>query len=133
MASASWRSHLVLLPWTAFMAQACPRTKGMFVVAAAVGEPVPAVHALAADDESVAEGLRRLQEGFGGGGEVAAESGLSVVVEDDEEQGPGVEIDAGVESDIGGRLEATHEGLRVRVMRRKAAGRSLHLRRREPS
>jgi len=47
-----------------------------------------------------------------GGGEVAAESGLSVAVEDDEEQGSGVEIDASVESDIGGRLEAAHEGLR---------------------
>jgi hypothetical protein len=29
-------------------------------------------------------------------------------VEDDEEEGPGVEIDAGVESDGGGRLEEAH-------------------------
>ena len=34
--------------------------EGDVVVAAEVGEPVPAVHALAADDDSVAEGLRRL-------------------------------------------------------------------------
>ena len=33
--------------------------EGDVVVAAGVGEPVPAVHALAADDEAVAEGLRR--------------------------------------------------------------------------
>src|SRR5262249_61459910 len=30
MASASLRSHLVLQPWTAFMAQAWPRTKAMW-------------------------------------------------------------------------------------------------------
>ena len=82
--------------------------EGEVVVAAGVGEPVPAVHALAADDESVAEGLDGVEEGFGRGGEVAAEAGLSVAVEDDEEEGPGVQIDAGVESDVGGRLEATH-------------------------
>jgi hypothetical protein len=79
------------------------------VVAAEVGEPIPAVHALAADDDSFAKGLDGLEEEFGGGAEVAAEALLSVAVEDDEEQGPGVEIDAGVESDIGGRLEETHE------------------------
>ena len=106
----------------------------MVVVAAEVGEPVPAVHALAADDEAVAEGCDGLEEGFGGGGEVAAESGLSVAVEDDEEEGPGVQVHAGVESDIGGRLEAAHvkasgwgwcEGRR-RVAPSIFAGESLH-------
>ena len=29
MTSASWRSDLVLEPWTALMAQACPSAKGM--------------------------------------------------------------------------------------------------------
>jgi hypothetical protein len=67
------------------------------------------VHALAADDEGVAEGLDGVEEGFGGGAEVAAEAGLSVVIEDDEEEGPGVEIDSSVESDLGGRWEETHE------------------------
>ena len=33
MASASWASNLVLLPWTAFMARACPRTKAIPSVA----------------------------------------------------------------------------------------------------
>ena len=75
-----------------------------------------------------------MEEGFRCGGQVAAETGLSVAVEDDEEQGPGVEIDAGVESDLGGRLEEAHgEGLRLRVMRGESAGRPLHPRRREPS
>src|SRR5262249_54709626 len=40
----------------------------------------------------------------------------------DEEQGPGVEIDAGIESGAGRRSEGTHgEGLLVRVCRRSAA------------
>jgi hypothetical protein len=103
------------------------------LVAAGVGEPVPAVHALAADDEAAAEGPHGLEEGLRRGGRVAGEALLSVAVEDDEEQGPGVQVHAGVESDVGGRLEAAHEGLRLGVMRGEAAGRPLHLRRREPS
>jgi hypothetical protein len=38
---------------------------------------------------------------------------LSGRVEDDEEQGPGMQIDAGIESGVGGRLEVTHEDLGV--------------------
>ena len=95
--------------------------EGDGVVAAGVGEPVPAVHALAADDQAVAEGPDGSEEGFGGGGQVAAEAGLAVAVKDDEEEGPGVQDHTSVESDVGGRLEAAHgEGLRVRVMRREA-------------
>jgi hypothetical protein len=82
--------------------------EGEVVIAAEVGQPVPAVHALAADYDSVAEGRNGVEEGFGGDAEVTAEEGLSVVVEDDEEEGPGVQIDSGVESDVGGRLEETH-------------------------
>jgi hypothetical protein len=36
------------------------------------------------------------------------------LVEDDEEEGVGVEIDAGVESGVGGWLEVAHEVLRAR-------------------
>jgi hypothetical protein len=87
--------------------------EGDVVVAAGVGEPVPAVDALAGDEQSVAEGLDGAEEGFGLGGEVACEACLPFVVEDDEEEGSGVQIDAGVESGVGGRLEGTHgEGLR---------------------
>jgi hypothetical protein len=60
------------------------------------------VHALAADDEPLAEGPDGLEEGGGGGGQVARESFLAVAVEDAEEQGPGVQVDAGVESGAGG-------------------------------
>jgi hypothetical protein len=35
------------------------------------------------------------------------------VVEDDEEEGSGVEIDAGVESGVGGGVEVAHEDLVV--------------------
>ncbi len=89
-----------------FHGEGVSQGEGDVVVAAEVGEPVPAVHALAADDDAVAEGRDGFEEGFGGGGQVAAEAGLSVAVEDDEEEGPGVQVHAGVESDVGGRLEA---------------------------
>src|SRR5262245_47097834 len=85
------------------------KDEGDVVVAAGVGEPVAAVHTLAGDEESVAEGLHGAQEGLGLGGQVAGEARLPLVVEDDEEEGPGVQVDAGVESGAGGRLEGTHE------------------------
>jgi hypothetical protein len=106
--------------------------EGDALVAAGVGQPVPAVHALAADDQAVAEGLHGLEEGGRGGGQVARESLLAVAVEDAEEQGPGVQVDAGVESGLGRRGEEAHEGRRFGV-RGEAAGYPLHLRRREPS
>src|SRR5262249_54158435 len=87
--------------------------EGDVVVAAGVGEPVPAVHALAADDQALAEGLDGAEERRGGGGQVAGEALLALVVEDAEEQAPGVQVDAGVESGVGGGLEVAHEGLRL--------------------
>src|SRR5262245_6749220 len=88
------------------------------VVAAGIGEPVPGVDALAGDEQAVAEGCDGLEEGLGGGAEVTGEAGLAVAIEDDQVQGPGVEIDARVESGAGGRLIGTHgEGLQKRVAR----------------
>src|SRR5262249_57214678 len=64
--------------------------------------------------EAVAEGRDGAQEGLGLGGEVAGEDDSAGAVEDDEEEGPGVQIDAGVESGGGGRRKGAHgEGLRL--------------------
>jgi hypothetical protein len=41
------------------------------------------------------------------------------LIEDDEEEGPGAEIDAGIESGVGGRWEVAHEDLVVSGCRRK--------------
>jgi hypothetical protein len=62
------------------------------------------------------------EEGGGWGGQVAGVALLAVAVEDGEEEGSGVQVHAGIESGVGGGKEAAHEGLRVRVMRREAAG-----------
>lgn len=108
--------------------------KGDLLLVAEVGQPVPAVHAFAADDQALAEGLDGFEEGWWGGGQVACEAFLSVAVEDAQEEGPGVQVNTGVESGVGGGLKGAHgEGLRVGVIRREAAGCLLHLRRREPS
>jgi hypothetical protein len=81
-------------------------------VAAGIGEPVPAVHALASDEEPIAERGDGAEEGVGVGGQVASEADLAIAIEDDEEQGPGMGIDAGIESGAGSRGEGTHgEGL----------------------
>jgi hypothetical protein len=75
------------------------------------------VHALAADDQTLAEGCDGLAEGLGCSGEVAGVACLSGVVEDDQEQGSGMEIDAGIESGVGGRLVVAQEDLGVSVPR----------------
>jgi len=80
--------------------------EGDGVFTAGVGRPVPAVQALAADDQAVAEGPAGLAEGGRGDGQVAGEALPAVAVEDAEEQGTGVKIDAGIESGVGGRFEA---------------------------
>ena len=87
--------------------------EGDVVVAAGVGQPVPAVHAFAANDESIAEGHDGFAEGCRIGGQVACVACLSLSVEDDEEEGSGVQIDAGIESGVGGRLEVAQEDLVV--------------------
>src|SRR5262245_45985040 len=74
----------------------------------AVGEPVSGEPALAGDGQAIA-------------------------VEVAEEEKPGVEIDASIESGLGRGLEGAHEGPRFGVMRGEAAGCPLHHRIREPS
>jgi hypothetical protein len=69
------------------------------------------VHALTADDESIAEGGDGFAEGLGVGREVSCIAYLSGVVEDDHKEGSGVQIDAGIESDVSGRSKVTHEDL----------------------
>ena len=66
------------------------------------------MHALAGDEESVAEGSNGAEKGVGVGGQVFGEPDLAVVVEDNDEEGPGVQVDAGVESSAGRRGEGTH-------------------------
>ena len=83
----------------------------MRLVLAQVGEPVPGEHALAADDEAVAEGLDGIEEGVGRGGQVLLEDGRALVVEDVGEQAPGVQIDAAVVSVLAG-VERMAHGLR---------------------
>jgi hypothetical protein len=106
--------------------------EGDGVFAAGVGQPVPAVHALAGDEQAVAEGCDGLEEGSGGGGQVAGEDDLAVAVEDDEEEGPGVQIDAGVESGAGRWGKGAH-GEDLRLGYEELATCQLHHRPRKPS
>jgi hypothetical protein len=76
--------------------------KGEVVVAGGIGQPVPGKDALTSNEESLAEGVGR-------GGQFATRADLAVVVEDDEEEGLGMQIDAGIESGVSGRLEGTHD------------------------
>jgi hypothetical protein len=76
--------------------------EGAVLIAAGVGQPVPAVPTRAADDQTSVEGLDGFEERLRGGGQVQTEAVLAVAVEDDEEQRPGLEIDAGIGSAVGG-------------------------------
>ena len=81
---------------------------------AQVGEPVPGEHALAADDQALAEGGESVEEGIGAGGQVLLEAGLTLGVQDVDVHGPCVQIDAAVESVrllIGWLLVKAHHGL----------------------
>ena len=95
---ASIRSFLALPPWMAFMYRAWPSTKGIVLVLAQIGEPVPGEHALDADDQAVAEGRDGVRGRRRAGGEVLVEDDVAVVVEDADVHGSGVQIDAAVES-----------------------------------
>jgi hypothetical protein len=97
-----------------FHAPSVSEDEGDVMVAAGIGEPVPAVHALAGDEEAVAEGGDGAEEVVRAGGEVFGEDDLAVVVEHDDEDGPGVQIDASVKSGVGRGVKGTHaEGLLV--------------------
>ena len=61
-----------------FHVQGVAEREGDRLVFAQIGEPVPGEHALAADDEPVAEGFDRVEEGFGTGGQILLEDGLAV-------------------------------------------------------
>ena len=60
-----------------FHVQGVAEHEGDRLVLAEVGEPVPGEHALAADDEAVAEGRDGVEEGVGAGGQIAFEDGLA--------------------------------------------------------
>jgi hypothetical protein len=78
--------------------QGMAQDEGDALLLAGVGQPVPGEHALAGDDQAVAVGGNRFEEGRLGGGDVLVEEGASVMVEDAEEHGPGVEVGSAVGS-----------------------------------
>jgi hypothetical protein len=67
------------------------------LLVAEVGEPVPGEHALDAD-ESRTKRRHGAQKSFGAAGEVLVADDVALVVEDAQVHGPGVQIDAAVES-----------------------------------
>src|SRR5262249_7991104 len=92
---------LVVLTFAAvdgFHVQGMSEDEGDLLLVAEVGEPVPGEQALDGDDEVVAEGGDGLQEAVGMGGQVLVEDDLSGGVKDAQVHGPGMQIDAAVES-----------------------------------
>jgi len=83
------------------MYRACPRTKGIFC---SWQRSASQYHVLAVGGEGVEDGLGRSGDGEAG-------DDLSLGVEDAEGEGPGVEIDAAVESVLS--VVEPHHGLRV--------------------
>jgi hypothetical protein len=70
--------------------------EGDFVLSAKISEPVPGEDALDGDGDVVTVRGDSVEEGFWLSGDVSMENDLSVVVEDAEVHGSGVEIDATV-------------------------------------
>src|SRR5262249_51362294 len=91
---------------------------------AQVRQPVPGIHALDADPNVVAERGDGFEEGVGPGGEVLVEDDGAGVVKDAQVQGPGMAVEAAVES-AGGRPRVRGAGgpRRVSARRPRVAGR----------
>ena len=95
-----------------FHVQGVAQDERNLVLLAEVRDPVPGEHALGADDEAVAKRLDGTQQGIGPAGQVAVEDGLAGLVEDAQVHGPGVQVNAVVESVLLG--VESHRGLLVR-------------------
>src|SRR5437762_492523 len=78
--------------------QSVTQDKSDLLTSTKVGQPVPAEQTLDGDDQPVAEGRDRLQERLAAGRQVLVEDDLALAVEDAQVHGPGMEIDAAVES-----------------------------------
>jgi hypothetical protein len=78
--------------------QRVTQDEGDLLAGTQVSQPVPAEQALAADDEVVALGGDGIEKGLRRTGQRDGADDLSGLVEDVQRQGPGMEIDAAVES-----------------------------------
>jgi hypothetical protein len=78
--------------------QGVAQDEGDVLAGAQVGQPVPAEQSLDGDDQPVPEGGDGAEEGVGLCGEVLVEDDLAGVVEDAQLHGPGMQVDAAVES-----------------------------------
>ena len=83
--------------------------EGEVLAGAEVGEPVPGEDALDGDDEVFAIGRDGLEEVLGGGEDVLVDEDGPLTVQDAEEHGAGVQIDATVEAMLAG--VESHRGL----------------------
>ena len=91
--------------------QSVSQNEGEFLLLAQVGEPVPGEHALTGDGQPIAEGSDGTEEGIRPGGDSLVQDDGTGRVEDAQGQGPGVQIDAAVESVL--LVVESHHGLRV--------------------
>src|SRR5262249_26369174 len=83
---------------------------GELLLGAEVGEPVPGVHALDADHDVGPEGGDGFEESLGPSGDVLVQDDGAGRVEDAQVHGPGVQVDAAVESVLVG-VDADGHGL----------------------
>jgi hypothetical protein len=90
--------------------QGVAEDEGDLLLQTQVGAPVPGEQALAGHGEPLAERSDGRQEGFRARGDGLGENGFAGRIEDVEGEGPGVEVDAAVESVL--RVVEPHHGLR---------------------
>jgi hypothetical protein len=81
-----------------FQVQRVAEHEGDVMRHAQVGHPVPSKHALDADHQAVAKRLQRPQQRLGPGRQVSVENDVAGVVDHAHMHGPGVQVDAAVES-----------------------------------
>src|SRR5262249_56215850 len=89
---------LGLGPVDEFHVQSVAQHEGELLLGAEVGEPVPGVHALDADHDIGPEGGDGFEESLGPSGDVLVQDDGAGRVEGAQVQGPGVQVDAAVQS-----------------------------------
>src|SRR5437867_12405189 len=90
---ASILSFLALPPWIAFMERAWPRTIRNALTGAEVSKPVPGEDAFDTDNQILSVGCNRLERWFRRGLHIPVKEDLSVLIQDAEVHGAGMQVD----------------------------------------
>src|SRR3989441_2562204 len=81
-----------------FHIEGMAQDKGDVLCSAEIGQPIPGEHAFDRYDKTLPVGSNGLEEGFRSGWHIAVQQELTIVAQDADVHGPGMQVDATVKS-----------------------------------